>query len=479
MNRNVLEKVPTCTEMQYMKSNRKSQVKIPKSKAELKRPIDERHAILRIEKENAWIRSLNRQLAETFCTLITRGDPVTVARSAGVIVWGTYAGEPEQTGTIILDHKPDGRFKLVSMDNTPNSLLTEVAYFVGRPGSVTSEEGKHGLVFRGELRSPCDSIETEATTQEPVPTDAPAMEKALAKTVEIPKSNAELKRPVDKHHAILRIEKENVWIRSLNRQLAETFGTLITRGEPVTVVRTAGVIVWGTYAGEPEQTGTIILGRKPNGRFKLVPMDITPNSLLTEVANLVGRPGSVTSKEGKHGLTFRGELRAPDQPSETKVTAQELKPEAAPAAEAPTGGFERITGADAIAAIGQKVTMEFFDHGIKVRIRGKKADCEKTAKRIIKGTPTAASQQGAKYMIEGNLKKSFLRKGSNQQGPDANGVYTREDASERTFTAFGENLTAVQAACLMGCKEETMLTIVVDDRSAGHCVISSGKRRLL
>ena len=82
-------------------------------------------------------------------------------------------------------------------------------------------------------------------------------------------------------------------------------------------------------------------------------------------------------------------------------------------------------------------------------------------------------------MIEGNLNKSFLRKGTNQQGPDANGVYTRQDLSERTFTAFGENLTAVQAACLTGCNEDTMFTIVVNDRSAGHFVVSSGRRRLV
>ena len=53
-------------------------MKIPKSKAELKRPVDKRHALLRIEKENAWIRGLDRELAETFCSLVTRGDPVTV-----------------------------------------------------------------------------------------------------------------------------------------------------------------------------------------------------------------------------------------------------------------------------------------------------------------------------------------------------------------------------------------------------------------
>jgi len=116
--------------------------------------------------------------------------------------------------------------------------------------------------------------------------------------------------------------------------------------------------------------------------------------------------------------------------------------------------------------------MEFLEAGVKVRIRGKRADCEQTAKRILKGSPTVASEQGAKYMIEGNLSKSFLRKGTNQQGPDANGVYTREDNTERTFTAFGENLPAVQAACRTACREDSMFTIVVNDRSAGPIVIS-------
>ena len=479
LNWGVSGEVPMREEMPFMKSNEKCQVKIPKSQAELKRPVDKRHALLRIEKENVWIRSLNRQLAETFCSLVTRGDPVTVVRTAGVIVWGTYAGEPEKTGTIILDYKPDGRFKLVPLNTTPNSLLTQVAHFVGRHGSVTSKEGQYGLIFRGEFRNPDEPIETEATAQETEHKIASAREKALVEAVEIPKSEAELKRPVDKRHAILRIEKENAWVRSLNRELAETFCTLVTLGDPVIVARTAGVVAWGTYAGEPEKTGTIILDHKPDGRFKLVPLDITPNSLLTEVAHLVGRNGSVTSEEGKHGLIFRGELRNPDESIETEATAQEPEPKIAPATEAPTGGFEKITGADAIAAIGQKVNMEFIDRGVKVRIRGKKADCENTAKRILKGTPTVASQQGSKYMIEGNLSKSFLKKGANQQGPDANGVYTREDGSERTFTAVGENLTAVQAACLTGCKESTMFTIVVNDRSAGHFVISSGRRRLV
>jgi predicted transcriptional regulator len=447
-------------------------VKIPKSKAGLQRPVDKHHALLRIEEENAWIRSLNRELAKTFCALVTRGDSVTVEKTAGVLVWGTYAGEPENTGTIILDLKPDGRFKLVPVDTTPNSLLTQVAHFVGRQGSLTSKEGRHGLIFRGELRNPGEPIETNATAQEPEPEVSPAKEKALAETVKIPESKERLKRPVDKRHALLRIEKENAWIRSLNRELAETFCALVTRGDPVIVEKTAGVLVWGTYAGEPENTGTIILDRKPDGRFKLIPRGITPDSLLTEVAHLVGRDGSVTSKEGQHGLIFRGELRNPGEPIETES-------EVAPAAEAPAGGFEKITGADAIAAIGQKVTLEFIDRGVKVRIRGKQADCEKTAKRIVQGRPTLASQQGAKYMIEGNLNKSFLRTGTNQQGPDANGVYTRVNGSESTFTALGENLTAVRAACLTSCKESTIFTIVVNDRSTGHIVISSGRRGLM
>lgn len=295
--------------------------------------------------------------------------------------------------------------------------------------------------------------------------------------MKIPKSKAGLQRPLSERHAFLLIEKDNAWITSCNRELAETFCALVTRGDPVTVVKTGRVIVWGIYAGEPEETGTVLLDRKPDGRFKLVPLDVTPKRLLTRVAHFVGRPGSVTSEEGQHGLIFRGELRSPGEPLAKEATAQEPQPEVAPAAAAPTGGFEKITGAEASAALGQKVTVEFIERGVKVRIRGKQADCEKTAKHILQGSPTVASEQGAKYMIEGNLSKSFLTKGAHQQGPDAHGVYTREDASERTFTAFGENLTAVQAACLTGCREDTMFTIVVNDRSAGQFVISSGRRR--
>ena len=295
--------------------------------------------------------------------------------------------------------------------------------------------------------------------------------------VKIPKSKAALMRPLNERHAFLLIEKENAWITSCSRDLAETFCALITRGEPATVEKTGRVIVWGIYAGEHEETGTMILDRKPDGRFKLVPLDVTSDRLLTRLAHFVGRPGSLTSEEGQHGLVFRGELRKPGEPVKTEATAQQPQPEVAPADEPPTDEFEKITGADAIAAIKQKVAVELIDRGIKVRIRGKRADCETTAKRIIKGRPTMASQQGGKYMIEGNLTKSFLMKGTNQQGPDANGVYTRENGSERSVTAFGESLKAVQAACLAGCRQDTMFTIVVNDRSTGQFVISSGTRR--
>lgn len=301
----------------------------------------------------------------------------------------------------------------------------------------------------------------------------------MTKKVKIPQSQAGLKRPLHERHAFLRIEKNNAWITSPNRELAETFGSLIMQGDPVTVVKTGRVIVWGIYAGEPEETGEMIFDRKPDGRFKLVPLENTPSKLLTRVAELVGRPGSLTSEQGQHGLILRGQLRRSGPPVATETTSRESPPTPSPAAEAPTptGGFPKVTGADAIAEIGQKVSLEFLERGVKVRIRGKRADCEATAKRILKGSPTVASEQGAKYMIEGNLSKSFLTKGTNQQGPDADGVYIREDSAERTFTAFGENLTAVQAACRKGCKEETMFTIVVNDRSSGPVVISSGRRR--
>jgi len=299
----------------------------------------------------------------------------------------------------------------------------------------------------------------------------------MTEKVKIPKSKAGLKRPLNERHAFLLVEDNNAWITSPNRELAETFCSLITRGESVTAVKTGRVIVWGIYAGEPQESGAIVLDRKPDGRFKLVPQDDTPSGLLMRVAQLIGRPGSVTSEEGKHGLILRGELRRPDESVAAEATVQEREPEAAPGPEAPPGGVEKITGADAVAAIGQKVYIEFLERGVKVRIRGKRADCEKTAKSILKGSPTVATEQGAKYMIEGNLSKSFLTKGTGQQGPDANGVYTRDDGAERTFTAFGENLPAVQAACLKGCKEDTMVTIVVNDRSTGQIVISSGRRR--
>ncbi len=447
--------------------------KIPKSKAPLQRPVDKRHALLRVEGENAWIRSLDRGLAETLCGLVTQGDPVTGARSAGVVSWGLYAGEPDQVGTIILDRKSDGRFKLVPLDDAANGLLEEVAQLVGRAGSVRSKEGKHGRVFRGELRTANGSVETTATAREA------DKEETKASKGKIPKSEAPLHRPVDKRHALLRVEGENAWIRSLDRGLAETFCALVTEGDRLTGARSAGVVSWGLYAGEPGQSGTIILDHKPDGRFKLVPLDDAANGLLEEVARLVGREGSVSGEEGKHGLVFRGEMREADEAAPTEGVDEGSEAEASGGDEAAAGKFETITGEDAVAAIGQKVNMEFIERGVKVRIRGKRADCEATAKRILKGKPTVASPQGAKYMIEGDLSKSYLRKGANQEGPDADGVCTRENGLERSFTAFGANLRAVEAACLTGCKKETMFTVVINDRSSGYVVISSGRRRMV
>jgi hypothetical protein len=149
-------------------------------------------------------------------------------------------------------------------------------------------------------------------------------------------------------HAFLLIEKDNAWITSPNRELAETFGALIMKGNPVTVGPA------GSSSGERRRPHDH-LDRKPDGRFKLTPLSVTPNRLLTRVAHFVGRPGSVTSEEGQHGLVFRGELRNPGESVATEATAQEPQPEVAPAAEPPTGGFEKITGADASAPpLGRK-----------------------------------------------------------------------------------------------------------------------------
>ncbi len=93
-------------------------------------------------------------------------------------------------------------------------------------------------------------------------------------------------------------------------------------------------------------------------------------------------------------------------------------------------------------------------------------------KRLLAKAKAQALQGGVP-----SIYRSFLHKGANQQGPDANGVYTGADESERSFTAFGENLPVAQAACRTGCRQDSMFTIVVNDRSAGQFMISSGRRR--
>lgn len=295
----------------------------------------------------------------------------------------------------------------------------------------------------------------------------------------IPKPTGKLQRPSDQRHALALIEGENVWITSRNRELAELLGTLISDGQPLTVEKPKGVIVWGSYGGQLRKDGSVVLDRKPDGRFKLVALDLTPDSLLQELSARVGRAGSLSSEEGRHGLVYRGVMRTPDERYQDKPSVPfEDTPDDMPPAEQGAGEtYERVTGEAAQEAIGQKVALEFLELGVKVRIRGKRAECEAVAERILKGRPTCASQQGAKYMIEGNIAKPFLRKGANQQGPNASGVWTREDSSERTFTAFGENLPAVQAACENGCKDNSMFTIVVNDRSKGYFVIAAGKRK--
>lgn len=298
----------------------------------------------------------------------------------------------------------------------------------------------------------------------------------MSETAKIPKSKEKLQRPTNERHALARIESDSVWVTSRNRELAEHVAALVTSLPPVTVSKSSGVIVWGHYCGSLQKDGTLVLDRKSDGRFKLLALDTTPYSLLEEMAHLVGIDGTVTSKEGRHGLVYRGIMRSADESIAGEV-ALSGSIAGGSIADGVAEAFEDITGLDAAEAIRQKVSLEFLEAGVKVRIRGKQKDCEAMAATIVNGSPTVSSQQGAKYMIEGNLHKSYLKKGPNQQGPNDHGVYMRDNLSERTFTAFGENLPAVLAACKTGAKEESIFSIVINDRSAGFLVISSGKRK--
>ncbi len=261
---------------------------------------------------------------------------------------------------------------------------------------------------------------------------------------------------------------DSAWTTSVARALA---------GELAEVhVKTHYTRVHGPIGEGDGLAGELVIQRRTEGTFKMVPHGDVPRELLDVCARVLALPGTVRFEDQK-GVpiargTFRGGSATEAAASHHAIRlAEEEEPE--PERTAAGGVFTEIIGPDqARETLRQKVVMTFLESGVKVRMIGRKADCESLAKAIIAGSPTLTTPKGAKFQIEGNLKRAFFEKAAGTTHPDADGVRTRDDPSGRTFSAFGENLLAVQAATEAKCRAGTVVTIVVGNR-----ILSAGTRK--
>lgn len=262
---------------------------------------------------------------------------------------------------------------------------------------------------------------------------------------------------------------DSAWTTSVARALAGDLAEVL--------VKTHYTRVHGPLGEGDGLSGELVIQRRPEATFKMVPHGDVPHELLAACAKILACPGTVRFEERKGMTIARGTLRsaaAADSAAASKHAirlAEEEEPE--PERTAAGGVFTEIIGPDqARETLRQKVVMSFLESGVKVRMIGRKADCESLAKAIIAGSPTLTTPKGAKFQIEGNLKRAFYEKAAGTTHPDADGVRTRDDPSGRTFSAFGENLLAVQAATESKCRAGTVVTIVVGNR-----ILSAGTRK--
>lgn len=287
--------------------------------------------------------------------------------------------------------------------------------------------------------------------------------------------------PVNDTDVLIRFEGKRLVATGRKGEWVRLVGGALSRSEPHTFTKKKYTAVVTRHALPEPLEAEVVVQKKSDGRFKVAAHGETTARVVRLVAEAVGEPSTITQEEQRHKPVARGVLKGhtPGGKSRTrtgiKVVALADDEDAVlhasgVAASADVGPV--VSGEEARAALKQTCSMIYLEGGIKVRIIGKQKDAEAVCRKIIAGSPTLTTPKGSKYQIEGNLKKAYSEKSSGIGPPNAQGVRTRDDPRERTFSAWGDNLGPVLAAAEAGCKPGTVYTVVIANR-----IVAAGTRK--
>ena len=288
--------------------------------------------------------------------------------------------------------------------------------------------------------------------------------------------------PANDTDVLIRFEGKRIVATGRKGEWVKLIGGALAKGEPHTFAKNTYTAVVTRHTLPSPVVGELVVQKKADGRFKVAGHGDTSAKIVRLVAEAIGEPASITEEEQRGKPVARGVRKGylPGGKSKTKVgikvvaladeNADDRLESPSHSAKADDGPV--VSGEEARAALKQTCTIVYLEGGIKVRIIGKRADAEAVCGKIIAGSPTLTTPKGSKYQIEGNLKKAFSEKASGITAPDARGVRTRDDAKERTFSAYGENLGPVKAAAEAQCREGTVFTVIIASR-----IVATGARK--
>jgi len=288
--------------------------------------------------------------------------------------------------------------------------------------------------------------------------------------------------PANDTDVLIRFEGKRMVATGRKGEWVKLVGGAMCKGEPHTFTKKA-YTAYVTRHTLPERVeAEVVVQKKTEGKFKVAGHGDTSAKLVRQVAEAIGETATITEEEQRGKPVARGTLKGhtPGGRSKTKmgIKVVALADDDAPAQTAETAEAAKVdagpvvSGDEARAVLKQTCIIGYLEGGIKVRIVGKRADAEAVCGKIIAGSPTLTTPKGSKFQIEGNLKKSFSEKSSGISAPDAQGVRTRDDPKERTFSAWGDNLGPVKAAAEAKCREGTVFTVVIATR-----IVAAGTRK--
>lgn len=288
--------------------------------------------------------------------------------------------------------------------------------------------------------------------------------------------------PANDTDVLIRFEGKRMVATGRKGEWVKLVGGALCKGEPHTFTKKAYTAYVTRHTLPEHVEAEVVVQKKPEGKFKVAGHGDTSAKVVRQVAEAIGESATITEEEQRGKPVARGTLKghAPGGRSKTKmgikVVALADDDDAAPtvgtAEAAKVDAGPVVAGDEARAVLKQTCIIGYLEGGIKVRIVGKRADAEAVCNKIIAGSPTLTTPKGSKYQIEGNLKKSYSEKSSGISAPDAQGVRTRDDPKERTYSAWGDNLGPVRAAAEAKCREGTVFTVVIATR-----IVAAGTRK--